>query len=60
MNLYIDFDGVIYNTIDVSYKIAEDEGINKDYESYYQFFKSLDWCDVLEKLSIVKSLMCLF
>ena len=38
MNLYIDFDGVIYNTIDVSYKIAEDEGINKDYESYYQFF----------------------
>ena len=51
MNLYIDFDGVIYNTIDVSYKIAEDEGINKDYESYYQFFKSLDWCDVLEKSS---------
>ena len=51
MNLYIDFDGVIYNTIDVSYKIAEDEGINKDYESYYQFFKSLDWCDVIEKSS---------
>ena len=49
MNLYIDFDGVIYNTIDVSYKIAEEENITKDYESYYQFFKNLDWCAVLEK-----------
>ena len=48
-DLYIDFDGVIYNSIDVSYKIAEEEGINKDYESYLQFFKNLDWCAVLEK-----------
>ncbi len=48
-NLYIDFDGVIYNSIEVSYKIAEEEKINKDYESYYQFFKNLDWCAVLEK-----------
>lgn len=48
-NLYIDFDGVIYNSIDVSYKIAEEENITKDYESYYQFFKNLDWCAVLEK-----------
>lgn len=51
MNLYIDFDGVIYNTIDVSYKMAEKENIAKDYESYYQFFKNLDWCEVLEKSS---------
>lgn len=48
-NLYIDFDGVIYNSIEVSYKIAEEEHINKDYESYYQFFKNLDWCAVLEQ-----------
>ena len=48
-DLYIDFDGVIYNSIDVSYKIAEEEHVNKDYESYYQFFKNLDWCGVLEK-----------
>ena len=48
-DLYIDFDGVIYNSIEVSYKIAEEENINKDYESYYQFFKNLDWCAVLEK-----------
>ena len=33
-DLYIDFDGVIYNSIDVSYKMAEEENINKDYESY--------------------------
>ena len=50
-NLYIDFDGVIYNSIEVSYKMAEDEKISKDYESYYQFFKNLDWCEVLEKSS---------
>ena len=49
MNLYIDFDGVIYNSIEVSYKIAEKENINKSYEEYYQFFKNLDWCAVLEK-----------
>ncbi len=51
MNLYIDFDGVIYNTIDVSYKMAEKGQIAKDYERYYQFFKNLDWCEVLEKSS---------
>lgn len=50
-DLYIDFDGVIYNSIEVSYKIAEEENISKDYESYYQFFKNLDWCAVLEKSS---------
>lgn len=48
-DLYIDFDGVIYNSIDVLYKIAEEEHIDKNYESYYQFFKNLDWCGVLEK-----------
>ena len=48
-NLYIDFDGVIYNSIEVSYKIAENENLSKDYESHYQFFKNLDWCEVLEK-----------
>ena len=29
-DLYIDFDGVIYNSIDVSYKIAEEEDVNKN------------------------------
>ena len=54
-DLYIDFDGVIYNSIEVSYKIAEEENITKDYESYYQFFKNLDWCDVLEKSSEINN-----
>ena len=54
-NLYIDFDGVIYNSIEVSYKKAEEENITKDYESYYQFFKNLDWCDVLEKSSEINN-----
>lgn len=54
-DLYIDFDGVIYNSIEVSYKKAEEENITKDYESYYQFFKNLDWCDVLEKSSEINN-----
>ena len=48
-DLFIDFDGVIYNSIEISYKMAEEANINKDYESYYQFFKNLDWCQVLEE-----------
>lgn len=47
-NLYIDFDGVIYNSIEVSYQMAEKANVKKDYESYFQFFKNLDWCEVLE------------
>lgn len=48
-NLYIDFDGVIVNTIEVSYKMAKESGIDDNYEAYYDFFKKLDWGSVLEK-----------
>ena len=50
-NLYIDFDGVIYNSIDVSYDMASKANVSKDYESYYQFFKNLDCCEVIERSS---------
>lgn len=59
-NLYIDFDGVIVNSIEVAYKMADEKGINKDYESYLKFFKDLDWKGILEKSSEINdSFKCL-
>lgn len=46
-NLYIDFDGVIVDSIDVTYKMAEAQGIERNEENYSKFYKNLDWCDVL-------------
>ena len=58
--LYIDFDGVIYNSIEVSRKMAEDEKVKKEYENYYQFFKNLDWCEVVrESTEINDSFNCI-
>ncbi len=48
-NLYIDFDGVIVNSIDVTYKMASDLGIERNEENYSKFYQNLDWCDVLKK-----------
>lgn len=30
-NLYVDFDGVICNTIEITYKMAKELGIKKNY-----------------------------
>ncbi len=49
INLYIDFDGVIVNTIDITYKMASIQGIKKDYTNYLQFFQNLNWEEILEK-----------
>jgi len=48
-NLYIDFDGVIVNSIDITYKMADEEGFEKNYENYLNFYQNLDWNDVLSK-----------
>lgn len=46
--LYIDFDGVIMDTIDVTYKIIKDENIDlKDEEEVEKFYKTLDWKNLL-------------
>lgn len=50
-NLYIDFDGVIVNTIEISYAMAEKQGLEKTYENYLQFFQTLNWDEVLKKVS---------
>lgn len=50
MKLYIDFDGVILDTIDVSYKrIKELYGDNPTKEDVGTFYKNLDWNKFLEE-----------
>ena len=55
MNLYIDFDGVIVNSIDITYKMAEEQGIERNEESYKKFYSSLDWDDVLNKCTPINN-----
>lgn len=44
LKLYVDFDGVILNTIDVSYKMFEESGIELiDNNQKQHFFINLDW-----------------
>ena len=47
-NLYIDFDGVILDTIEVTYRLLEEQKINlKDIETVQNFYKTLDWKNLL-------------
>lgn len=49
-NLYIDFDGVIVNTIDVSYEMIKSKGIDlKNINEVETFYKQIDWHDLLNK-----------
>lgn len=44
IDLYLDFDGVIKDTINVSYKMMRDLGINlKDRASVVKFYQEIDW-----------------
>lgn len=44
INLYVDFDGVILDTVEVSYKMMEEEKIDlKDRNGVINFYKNLDW-----------------
>ncbi len=48
--LYIDFDGVIMNTIEVSYRMMEEQGKNpKDSEDAKVFFSTLNWNQFLKQ-----------
>lgn len=60
-NLYIDFDGVMLNTVELSYKMIEDLGLNKaDEEAITLFYESLDWKKLLENATIINdSINCL-
>lgn len=49
-NLYVDFDGVICNTIDVTYKMLDKLNIDsKDYERVITFYQNLNWSKVLDE-----------
>jgi len=49
-NLYIDFDGVICNTIDITYEMIKNLKIDKkDSEKMLEFYQNLDWESVLKK-----------
>lgn len=48
--LYIDFDGVILDTMAKTYKILEESGIDKkDQEKVTAFFRDLDWKTLIEE-----------
>ena len=50
LNLYIDFDGVILNTIEVSYKMMEEQNIDKnDYDAVGNFYRDADWYKLLRE-----------
>lgn len=49
-NLYIDFDGVIMNTIEVSYKMMEEKNIDlNNRKAVENFYQNTDWEKLLNK-----------
>jgi hypothetical protein len=61
MNLYIDFDGVVLDTITVTYRMLEEQNIDKnDFEATNKFYKKLDWNKILrETPQINDSINCI-
>lgn len=52
IDLYIDFDGVMVDTITVTYKMMDDLGIKlDDYEGVFNFYSSLDWSALLKNIN---------
>lgn len=54
LKLYIDFDGVILDSIDVSYKLIEESGIaliEENYEKIQKYYQELDWNKLLKLCS---------
>ena len=50
LNLYIDFDGVIMNTIEVTYEIMNNQKIDlKDIDKVEEFYKNSDWNTILKQ-----------
>ena len=57
-NLYIDFDGVISDTIEVTYKMIEEEKIDRtDFDAVANFYQDLDWVSLLEKTPLINNSM---
>ena len=57
MNLYIDFDGVIMNTIDVTYEELKEKGLNvknpENAEKIRNYYASIDWKELLNNKAVI-------
>lgn len=54
IKLYVDFDGVILDSIDVSYKLIEESGIaltEENYDKIQDYYQKLDWNELLKLCS---------
>ena len=57
-NLYIDFDGVICNTIEITYKMMKDANIDlNDDDKVTELYKDLDWNHVLSICTVINDAM---
>ena len=54
-NLYIDFDGVVVNSTNITYQMAKENGIREDYTNYLEFFQNLNWSEILNRCSQVNN-----
>jgi hypothetical protein len=60
-NLYIDFDGVIMNTIEIAYQDMIDKNINQDNQKEVRdYYKNLDWKELLRNSKVINdSINCI-
>lgn len=55
-NLYIDFDGVIMNTIEITYQDMTNKNINQENQKEVRdYYKNLDWIQLLKKSKIINN-----
>ncbi len=63
-NLYIDFDGVIMNTIEISYNELKKLGLDDKNPDHQQeinnFFANIDWVELMKKSSVINdAIICI-
>lgn len=54
LDLYIDFDGVILNTIELTYAMIDEMGL-KSSEEILSFYRELDWDNLFENCSPINN-----
>ena len=54
MKLYLDFDGVILNTIDVTYDMLTKKNIT-DQKEIDEFYQNIDWFTLIDQCSEIKN-----
>lgn len=57
-NLYIDFDGVISDTIEITYEMMDEQKINrKNFDNVMLFYQNLDWEELLNRTPLINNSM---